>query len=190
MPGPSQLLAPDIARMAVIEQQLAALTPRLRELQARIEATRGPREAAMHRVYDLEHDEATEARLRAEFATADRAWQAAVDAWRAAEAPAFALREEWLQLQVIRSFMPPAQCARRWRARSIWSSAEAGRRLPSAWTASTAGPATTIAAAVALADVDGPGCARAGDSSAPGVRRDASRRPVSPRLLALRRSGR
>jgi hypothetical protein len=109
MPGPSRLLAPDVTRMAVIEQQLAAVAPRLRELQAGIEAAQGPREAAMRRLYDLEHDQTTEAQRRAEFATADRAWQAAVEAWRTAEGPAFALREEWLQLQVVRSFLP--RCA-------------------------------------------------------------------------------
>ncbi len=63
----SRLLAPDVARMAVIEQQLAAITPRLRELEAGIEATRGPREAAMRRLYDLDHDDAIEARLRVEL---------------------------------------------------------------------------------------------------------------------------
>jgi hypothetical protein len=107
MGRPSRLLAPDGARMAVIEQQLAAMTLHLLELQARIEATRGPREAAMRRLYDLDHDQAMEVHLRAEFATADRAWQAAVEASRTAEEPAFALREEWLQLQVVRSFLPP-----------------------------------------------------------------------------------
>ncbi len=109
MPKASRLLAPDIDRMAVIEQQLAAIKPRLHELEARIEATRGPREAGMHRLYDLDHDDATEAHLRVEAASADRAWQAAVEAWRTAEGPAFALREEWLQLQVVRSFLP--RCA-------------------------------------------------------------------------------
>lgn len=111
MPRSSQLLTPDVSRVAEIEQQLAALAPRLRELEAGIEAARGPREAAMYRLYDFDHDEAAEARLRAELAAADRAWRSAVEAWRAAEGPAFALREEWLQLQVVRSFLPPcAMC--------------------------------------------------------------------------------
>lgn len=106
MPKASRLLAPDIDRTAVIEQQLAAITPRMHELEARIEATRGAREAAMRRLYDLHNDDAIEAQLRVEAATVDRAWQTAVEAWRTAEGPAFALREEWLQLQVVSSFLP------------------------------------------------------------------------------------
>ncbi len=106
MARPGRLLAPDVGRMAEIEQQLAAMAPRLREFEARIEAARAPRAAAMHRLYDLDHDEAVEAKLRVEFATADRALRAAVEAWRAAEGPAFALREEWLQLQMVCNFLP------------------------------------------------------------------------------------
>jgi hypothetical protein len=42
--------------MTEIEQQLAAVAPRLRELEARIEAAHGPREAAMQLLFDLDLD--------------------------------------------------------------------------------------------------------------------------------------
>lgn len=108
-PAPIPLRAPDVGRMADIEQQLAEIEPRLRELTARVEAARGLRDAAKRRLDDLDHDRPIDTQLRAELATADARWRAAFEAWREADAPTFALRDEWLQLQVVKSFLP--RCA-------------------------------------------------------------------------------
>lgn len=78
-PKRTPLLEPDVTRMTVIEQELDTLQPRLGELRARMEAIR--------------HG-------------GDGAWLAALQAWRVADGEAFALRDEWLQLQVVRSFLP------------------------------------------------------------------------------------
>ena len=51
-------------------------------------------------------DLVTERRLRTEVHRADKEHQAAYAAWSAAEAPVRELRDEWLQLQILRAFMP------------------------------------------------------------------------------------
>jgi hypothetical protein len=116
-PKPAPLRAPDVARMEELERALAADMARTAELWATVEAARAPwLEAEDHLDhYDLEAnpDPALWRQLRAEVERTRTASRAAQDAWRAAEAPEHARRVEWLQLQVVRGFLPRcAMCER------------------------------------------------------------------------------
>jgi hypothetical protein len=103
------LRAPDVSRMEELERTLAVEMARSAELLAAIDAAQVPWERVNQ--YDVESapDLTVWRQLQAE---ADRAWsavQAAQDAWRAAVAPEHEHRVEWLQLQVVRGFLP--RCA-------------------------------------------------------------------------------
>jgi hypothetical protein len=110
---PAPLRAPDVSRMEELERQLGADMARTAELWATVEAARGPWLEAEERLdrYDLEPnpDPALWRQLRAEVERTRTASRAAQDAWREAEAPEHARRVEWLQLQIVRGFLP--RCA-------------------------------------------------------------------------------
>jgi hypothetical protein len=100
------LRAPDVGRMAEIERRIQQAEPELAVLRNCLDAAESRFAAAMVR-YD--EDAVMEPGRPAEFDAAGKEHRAAYRAWSAAEAPVSALRAEWLQLQVVRGFLP--RCA-------------------------------------------------------------------------------
>jgi len=100
------LRAPEVRRMAEIERRIRQAEPELAALRNRLDAAEFRFAATMAR-YD--EDASMEPRPRAEFDAARQEHHAAYRAWSAVAAPVGALRAEWLQLQVVRAFLP--RCA-------------------------------------------------------------------------------
>jgi hypothetical protein len=110
-PKPAPLREPDVSRMEQLERALAEEMARSAALLAAIDAARAPWEAAWERLnrYDLDVNP-DPARWRQLQADVERAWadvMVAQDAWRTAVEPEHEHRVEWLQLQVVRGFLPP-----------------------------------------------------------------------------------
>jgi hypothetical protein len=100
------LRAPDVGRMAEIERRIQQAEPEQAELRTRMDVARSRFWAAMARYDDVDRDVVTEHRRRVEFEEAGKEHLAAYSAWWAAEAPVSELRHEWLQLQIVRGFLP------------------------------------------------------------------------------------